>query len=285
MSHGAFVEVKKARIACPICGKKDWCGISEDRQAVVCMRVPSSRPTRNGGWLHRLGDPVPNLQDVERNQPPTEPVRDWEALARRCANEGIRRLRDLAGRLGVTTASLMRLQAGWYEPMKAYSFPMRDADDHIIGIRLRRDDGRKLCIPGSKTGLFWPFGIDQADDQPLYLVEGPTDCAALLDLGLEALGRPSCTGGVDLLVEWLSRQRRQVIIVADNDEPKDLPGGLRSSPGIAGAKRLAGALRPHCLGTTIIKPPGAYKDVRAWVNDGAKAEHIINLVQMAGARR
>jgi len=279
-----FIEVKKLRITCPVCGKPDWCGISEDRQVVVCMRVESGSPTRNGGWLHRLNDPVPAPRHVRRPTPRPKPDRDWHALACRCANDGIPKLRHLASRLGVTAASLMRLQAGWYEPMQAYTFPMRDADDNVIGIRLRKDDGSKLCIPGSKTGLFWPFGVDQADDQPLYLVEGPTDCAALLDMGLAALGRPSCTGGVDLLVQWLGRQRRDVVIIADNDLPKDLPGGRRS-PGIAGARALAEAVRPLCRGLTIIKTPGAYKDVRAWANAGAGAEQIVNLVHQAGAWR
>lgn len=37
---------------CPICGKDDWCGYND--RVVICMRIPSNVPTRNGGWLHKL---------------------------------------------------------------------------------------------------------------------------------------------------------------------------------------------------------------------------------------
>lgn len=37
---------------CPICGKPDWCGIGQG--FVVCMRIQSTRPTSNRGWLHKL---------------------------------------------------------------------------------------------------------------------------------------------------------------------------------------------------------------------------------------
>lgn len=37
---------------CPICGKPDWCSVFADEPNTICMRVPSERPTRNGGYLH-----------------------------------------------------------------------------------------------------------------------------------------------------------------------------------------------------------------------------------------
>ncbi len=49
----SFSRVRKSA-PCPVCGKSDWCGASSE--AIVCMRVASDRPTRNGGWLHTLGD-------------------------------------------------------------------------------------------------------------------------------------------------------------------------------------------------------------------------------------
>lgn len=41
---------------CPICGRPDWCGISEDGAIAVCMRVTDGaiREARNGGAIHRL---------------------------------------------------------------------------------------------------------------------------------------------------------------------------------------------------------------------------------------
>lgn len=42
---------------CPICGRYDWCEISEDGWLVHCMQVPSDKPMRwrGGGWIHELG--------------------------------------------------------------------------------------------------------------------------------------------------------------------------------------------------------------------------------------
>lgn len=37
---------------CPVCRKGDWCGVFADAPVTICMRVPSDRPTRNGGYLH-----------------------------------------------------------------------------------------------------------------------------------------------------------------------------------------------------------------------------------------
>lgn len=37
---------------CPICGHPDWCGYNS--QVAICMRTPSPRPAKNGGWIHRL---------------------------------------------------------------------------------------------------------------------------------------------------------------------------------------------------------------------------------------
>lgn len=38
---------------CPVCGRADWCSIAADRSLAICMRFPSDRPSRNGGYVHR----------------------------------------------------------------------------------------------------------------------------------------------------------------------------------------------------------------------------------------
>lgn len=43
---------------CPICEKPDWCSRSTDGEVVICMRVRSSRQTKNGGYLHLTTDPA-----------------------------------------------------------------------------------------------------------------------------------------------------------------------------------------------------------------------------------
>lgn len=98
----------------------------------------------------------------------------------------------------------------------------------------------------------------------LYIAEGPTDCAALIDIGFEdSIGRPSCSGGIPLILE-LSRQGRfqRAVIVSDNDEP-----------GVAGAKLLMENLSiPSC----IIVPPT--KDLREFVVVGGNHALLESLI-------
>ncbi len=46
---------------CPICGKPDWCLISQDGKAAICARIESDRPAGNkgAGWIHTLDNYMP----------------------------------------------------------------------------------------------------------------------------------------------------------------------------------------------------------------------------------
>jgi hypothetical protein len=186
-----------------------------------------------------------------------EPERDWRALLERWAGRTTPVDFDRLGRLlGVSAASLRRLGAALSDPPGVWAFPMCDTKRRIIGVRLRDEDGRKWAVPGSHNGLFWPDGLAGAG--PLLVCEGPTDTAALLDLGYDAFGRPSCTGAVDLVIQVALRMRRRgVVIVADAD-----------GPGIEGANRLAEALTAANRRPKVIRPLKG-KDARAWVRAGA----------------
>lgn len=62
------------RFRCPICGKASWCGFGP--HYVVCMRVPSDRPTRNGGWIHvldRAGQEAAETEIRRRKEDPSPP--------------------------------------------------------------------------------------------------------------------------------------------------------------------------------------------------------------------
>jgi hypothetical protein len=98
-----------------------------------------------------------------------------------------------------------------------------------VGIRLRAEDGRKWSVRGGHEGIFVPRGTARV----AYIVEGPTDLAACLTLGLWGIGRPSCRGSVahtQVAINRLHIQR--AILVSDND-----------GPGIEGAKALASELQ------------------------------------------
>jgi hypothetical protein len=267
MTHAIWRRVSKAD-RCRICGKPDWCLRSADGSAVICARVEGLKRCGEAGWLHRLryDGRKESFRRFARTISITNPansVRRFDDLARRyTAAVDASRLTALAHSLGLSAASLLRLGVGWSVGHGAWTFPMSDSAGRVVGIRLRLPDGRKLSIRGGREGLFIPS--DLAPDGPLLISEGPTDCTALLDLGFNAFGRPSCRGGVRLIVELL-RQRNptRVVIVADAD-----------APGQAGAADLARRLRLDVPSVRLIWPPDPIKDTRDWVRSGATRESV-----------
>jgi len=273
-------RVSKAR-PCPICGKGDWCGYvgpDDDPEAVICSRVES--PNRRGaaGWLHRLrDDPQRGGRPIRRRIIPTrrlqsEPVADLAAEVAGgvewCERNPIR-FAGFARHLGLTSDSLKRLTVGYSPTRRAWLFPMRSAAGVLIGVRLRLADGRKLSIKGGREGLFLPEGIGAGG--LLTITEGPTDCAAILDLGFAAIGRPSCRGGVDHLRQLVGRLKpAQVAIVADGDKP-----------GMDGAAALAGHLAAYVGDVRIITPPEPHKDARAWKAAGATRADVLAAIDAA----
>lgn len=185
-------------------------------------------------------------------------------------------LERLAGLLGVTAASLNRLQAAWAGVYRAWAFPMRSGDGQLIGIRLRAEDGSKWAVTGSRQGLFIPDGTVGDLCERLLVCEGPTDVAAMLDLGFYAVGRPSCSGGDELLVPLV--RKRDVVILADRDEPKKRPDGSVFYPGQEGAVRLADRLVWYARGLKLIRPLKG-KDARAWKATGATAKTIESVIR------
>ncbi|HOK67724.1 MAG TPA: toprim domain-containing protein [Anaerohalosphaeraceae bacterium] len=246
---------------CPICNKPDWCGISKDGSLVICMRVPSDKKTKNGGWLHRIGpssfsyrDTVQKPQESPKNE--LDRVDMMTRLACKYEESAAEKVRELAGMLGVSEASLRRLNCGWTG--REWSFPMRNESEMIIGIALRHPSGKKRAVRGSKIGLFIPERVQAAKE--LWICEGPTDCAALLDCGLNAIGRQGCNVLMEMIGRFV-RPRQRIVIVADNDPFKISNIGERFCPGIDGAKRLARHLKSEArCSVKVIVPPK--KDVR-----------------------
>ena len=147
---------------------------------------------------------------------------------------------------------------------------MRDGEGHICGIRLRRPDGSKFAVMGSKQGLFIP--CMQLTKGFVWLVEGPTDVAAMIDIGIYAIGRPSCSGGVNEVIATIRRMKiERAVVVADNDQDKEL-AGRKYNPGFDGGRRLAEQLPiPHC----IMSFP--CKDAREFKNLGGSMEQLTAL--------
>ncbi len=279
-----ILRAKWARVRpdhpCQICGKPDWCLIAPDGGAAICARVESSKRCGEAGWLHRLrDDPWRLARRFVRSisLAPTLPARtDLAAMAIACQAamrpEG---LNQLAGDLGLSTDSLSQLNIGWSSQYRAWTFPMVDASGAVLGIRLRRPNGFKFAVRGSKEGLFIPKQ-SETDQSPLLIAEGITDVAALWDMGFRHIvGRPSCTGGVRLLCDLVRRRRRpEVVIIADRD-----------TPGERGAENLASVLLAYSPGVNIIMPPDGIKDARAWLQAGGTRRDVQQAIDKAPVRR
>lgn len=240
-----------------------------------------------GNGLHRAARPKPATAAASEFdvRTPSRPTKiDLAAEAGRFC-EAIKSrpelLAELAENLGVLPSALEAIGIGWASvddlrrlkaggdgwdrdyPGGAYSFPERDGSGRTIGVSFRATDGRKgsaAAAVGSHRGLTVPAGLHKTPKgSPILIVEGQSDCAALLTLGLAAVGRPSNSGGAELLAKLL--EGRSVFIVGENDA-KD--GG--AWPGRDGAKsvavRIAGRWGKPVKWTL---PPEDTKDVRSWL--------------------
>jgi 5S rRNA maturation endonuclease (ribonuclease M5) len=257
------------RQPCPICKHPDWCIIAPDKSAVLCMRHMSRTEKRlkDGciGWIHRLTEQTVTARSRPATPTPEELSMDFPSIMARYAMGTLPGMYDeLAQNLSVSTDSLIRLGAKWAAKYNAWAFPMTDGFGEVVGIRLRMNDGHKWSVRGSHSGAFVPTGLTGAG--PLMVCEGATDTAAMLDLGFDAIGRPSCNGGARELLNVLDDKDQTVVIVADNDPP-----------GQRGAAMLALQLTVK----TIIITPHA-KDVRAWKQAGAT--HAIVSALIASTR-
>ncbi len=264
------------RNPCPICDKPDWCLVSPDGSAAICARISegSCKHCGDAGYLHILRyDPDwkhrPRVKNIRLKPIGVSSKAFAQMSSGYTAAVDLSELQTFADKLGVSAESLQRLDVGWTGD--AWSFSMRDAEGHVIGIRLRNWAGRKWAVSGSKDGLFIPFGLSYGEE--LLICEGPTDLAALLDLGFDALGRPCCMGGKKLLAELVRRRRPSSIVVfSDNDE---------HSAGQRGAESLASMLVLYAPSLRVIYPPGGFKDARQWKQAGATQQDVQAVIDAA----
>jgi hypothetical protein len=232
------------------------------------MRIESHCPvqTKNGayGWLHRLKPTFrQRIRQILKKKPKKYyPPAYWHKIAVSGVDNLGARIRKISRSLGLSENSLKRLMVGWHEG--AYCFPMYNGHGSMCGMRLRSPSGKKWCIKGSTNGLFWPLEVDQFSDTMIFVCEGPTDTAAMLDLGFNAIGRPDALSGLNYVVEWLSVSRREIVHVCDRDEVS-----------VRGAVALGKAVKPFCPAFHLLMPPAKYKDIRAWKIGGATKEDIL----------
>lgn len=256
MSH-RWVEVTRDA-PCPICGKVDWCGRS-DEDAIRCMRIVDAPGWRvvticpDGGTVYA----PPHEHGAGNNR--ARQSQDWAAESDKCQRaitDG--QIQNLAEQLGVTVDSLRRLRVGWSECDGCYTFPEHDADGSMIGLNRRFRDGSKRYISGGKRGLSLPINTAGMAD-PILAGEGASDVAACLTLGLCAVGRPNNRGGVPLLAALL--EGRDILVIGENDQKPD-----GSWPGREGAEYVAAQLAKTWKRMVRWSlPPDGAKDIRSWL--------------------
>ncbi|MEM6260476.1 MAG: hypothetical protein AAGI37_19550 [Planctomycetota bacterium] len=277
-----WVSVSRSR-PCPICGKPDNCKITAEGDKVYCGRVSEGSIKQNAGgqWLHILKDD-PDWRNRQREQyhKKSEP-REPDAGVVKLAGLAEHRISDqareqLAVELGLSPEALGRMATGWAtadqlhtlqtkcQGRGCWTFPMRSSHSDIIGIRLRSTDGFKYAANGSMSGLFVPRDLGKTAHNTLVITEGPTDCAAVLDMGFDAIGRPSNTGGMSMIAE-LVRSRaagcrwRQIVVLIDRDSTDEDHDGERVPRALreffylhrqAFGERLDTAFN-HCVATAL----------------------------------
>ncbi|MBK6940943.1 MAG: DUF3987 domain-containing protein [Planctomycetes bacterium] len=231
---------------------------------------------RNGGGLFAVDDGREGSSAI-RARGDSQRSHDWRALALRFHTAILpAQLRDLAATLGVRADPLVQLGTGWATkpelrelaaggrgwsedyPDGAFTFPEYDGAGVVVGLSFRDRDGRKGGPSGGGRGLIVPTNLSSLAG-PVLVVEGASDVAALLSLGIAAVGRPSnATGAVELAAQLHGRDVR---IVGENDRKPD-----GAWPGLDGAvtvaEDLADAWRKP---VAYVMPPESVKDVREWL--------------------
>lgn len=248
---------------CRICDKPDWCSWTDDG-AHRCMRVSAAdgfrvvKECEDGGVIFRReGDRGGDRRDYRRAPAPPKPKprpdfsKIWARCYAACDRDMAQGLADELGLKKGETLSLMGL--GWHPENECWVFPMYGSDmEQIRGLRTRDKEGNKKALLGSQQGLFgFPTALDF---EQVLICEGPTDTAAAIELGLSAIGRPSCNGASEMVRTACTG--KHAVIVSDSDEP-----------GRRGADKLATQLRRFAASVKIVRPPS--KDMREWYRSGA----------------
>lgn len=298
--EGSFERVTREK-PCVICGRNSWC-IRLNRYH-LCMRIESEKPGENGGWYHTKDAKAMLLPLPPRKRRVSdEELRDrFTPTAEQSAKNGIDKLAELSVKLSVSINALVKLGVGYSENLHGvacWTFPERNSRGWIIGIARRlvapRNGVDKLFCKGSRRGL--TYCEDWASYHgPVYLVEGASDVAAGLTMGLCVIGRPACTGGIAHLAEMLAGYRkRRIVVVGERDRKSDLYIQQSKNhdpkctacqvcwPGRYGMERTAKALR-HKLNRKIAMglPPEPAKDLRSWfVASGVEPRQIKQCVML-----
>ncbi len=190
-------------------------------------------------------------------------VQDWARMAEECQERiSDQQVAQLARRLGIKSRGLKAIGIGWHEVLEVYTFPEVNGRLEVVGLAKRWPDGKKGVFPDSRRGLIIPKVTLKTERNPLFIVEGGTDTAALAGLGVAVIGRPSVDCGLDHVVEFLKLHGgdRQIVVMGEMDAKYD-----GTWPGRDQAMSFATKLSRHFRHVNFTLPPDGSKDVRAMI--------------------
>lgn len=265
---------------CPICKRGDYCCRSANGEVVLCMRVESQRRSKNrmGGWIHLLTEPLPKVEAQQRKE--RLPTVDWTKEAQAMYAAGERERERLSSSLGVQLSALEQLLVGrgWDDYRQTWfsSWPEWSASGKVLGIVRRYPDGAKRIMRGGHHGIY--FGhLSTELPGPVFLPEGGTDTAALIGIGVNVVGRPSNTGGVEELAKKLKAVRKPIVVLGERDQRETECGCgkcMQCWPGFAGANQTASELGKRLKRRIAVKFLPDAKDARAWAGQHKTATPV-----------
>lgn len=268
-SRGNWIRVSRGS-PCPVCDGADNCSTAADGSAAWCGRVSdgSLRTNAGGQYLHRLDAdrPAPRRPVPRPARPAAETVdparlrETWRLWSR--SPQLAARIDELARMLAVSTDALFALGTVYVPSRDCWGMPERDAARNIVGVNYRSRTGEKRRGKGHRAGLTYCDGWESFPG-PVHVVEGATDTAAGLDLGLCVVGRPSNAAGAEMLAALVRPLpvNRSIVVMGERDAKPD-----GRWPGRDGAVAVAARLRAMLPGRLIRRglPPDGIKDVREW---------------------
>jgi 5S rRNA maturation endonuclease (ribonuclease M5) len=121
--------------------------------------------------------------------------------------------------MGLSLRSLIDMQTTYDSDKAALAAPMFNERGLPSGVRFRRADGRKYSLKGGREGVF--MSRHYSPYKLIWLVEGHSDAAACCEIGFKnVVGRPNCSGGLQVIKGLLNNATRTpVIVIADPDDP------------------------------------------------------------------
>lgn len=280
LQQTCWTRVNKAH-PCPVCERPDYC--TRNGNVVHCMRVPSDHPQKNGmGWIHKLDASLtaqfpPPPEKPERPRPTDEELdKTFARLATKWFERGAERRADLARILGVARWTMDALRVGWNGT--TWTIPEYAPSGLVVGIGTRYPDGSKKFIAGGRRGLV--YGSVLAMTGTVLIVEGPSDVAAGMTLGLSVVGRPSNNGGAVTLADLIRPRTVRIVVMGENDKKPD-----GRWPGSEGALALQAALTKRLRRPVLVRfPPDGAKDLRRWMTERCNNPEDADLCRYVGER-